>query len=363
MRRRNRRRVTIVRAAGVCYLLNRVDGFLLSRDKALTLSTQANIDVTGSVTAHIIPRVDFGIDIGDGLLQASVFLKMDLGARLDMQLHADTTITKTSGGSNATNSTADADAAGNATAIDDGTTGTNNTDATVEDPSTSANGTGVAVEGAPATDDSTDTGVQVGSVLGNTTDSDSAAADTSSDALAGAVATADQPTVTSTATTSSKSSPKARSTAAAKPSGEEKRETQASGSADGCVTLTGTMSIDAGLQGTLQPLFSQAINFPIFSTSTQLFQKCFDTKGASAQDAAGAQDTADAQVTRRRISGGSTAARLYRYKRAKSAGAVAGTPKAGDTKNEITPAVSTASTSSLFCGGIVSPLGSLLSLI
>jgi hypothetical protein len=53
---------------------------------ALTLSIGGSASLTGTVQAHIIPRVDLGVNVLSGLASASVFLQLDGYGSLDMSL-------------------------------------------------------------------------------------------------------------------------------------------------------------------------------------------------------------------------------------------------------------------------------------
>ncbi|KAJ8519111.1 hypothetical protein ONZ45_g3930 [Pleurotus djamor] len=83
-------------------------GNFVPADSPLKLSVDQSISVKGSIEAHLIPRVEFGISALKGLAKATVFLDLDASATLSLDLneHASaSTILHSSASSSATSST------------------------------------------------------------------------------------------------------------------------------------------------------------------------------------------------------------------------------------------------------------------
>lgn len=222
-------------------------------------------------------QIDFGVDVFHGTMQASVFLEMELGTILDMQHHVAADITDSLAGladehdaaTQSTGAMADPVPVASATALPDGPTATNITDTIVEAEAAAAaaavNATSVQSDDAVHARGA-DVGLEGRSALGKITDSGSVAVN----AAYPKAITMETSTETSTWFLST---PTAISNALATTfTGIGKRAVEASRSSDRCITLTNSLSIAGGLQGTLKPLFDQPLSYPIFSTSGQLYQ-------------------------------------------------------------------------------------------
>ncbi|EPQ61342.1 hypothetical protein GLOTRDRAFT_54265 [Gloeophyllum trabeum ATCC 11539] len=136
-------------------------GTFAPQDSPLKLSVSPNVQADVSITAHLIPSLDFGIQALGNTVSAKVFLDLDASATLDLQLNAQGNVTVTGSGKNSTatttakSSTATATSSGsakNATATATSTAGKNETETatstgrSIETGSmTSANGTATSV--------------------------------------------------------------------------------------------------------------------------------------------------------------------------------------------------------------------------
>ena len=64
---------------------------------AIKLDVGASATLTGRVEAHIIPRLDIGVEILNGLAQATVFANLDASAGLEFTLEANANVTPVNG--------------------------------------------------------------------------------------------------------------------------------------------------------------------------------------------------------------------------------------------------------------------------
>jgi hypothetical protein len=175
--------------------------------------------------------MDLGIDLGNGIAKASVFMDVDISGTVDMQLNAGpagTTTAPTDIGS------------GSSTPVSSSESG-KSSPATV---SSSASG-----KSSPAPVSSSASGQSSAPVS-------SSASGKSSSAPARSKSTSVKPT-----TISKKPSPP-------KPTHKALKRAEA---VSGCVNVTGAIAVNGGLDGALKPLFNDAITFPIFQTSKPLF--------------------------------------------------------------------------------------------
>lgn len=89
-------RPTTVRTAASCHLLilvsvtsRRVRSALIYNVlAALQLSASPSVRATGTLEAHIIPRITFGISALDGLLETDLFIELDAKAAMELDLEA-----------------------------------------------------------------------------------------------------------------------------------------------------------------------------------------------------------------------------------------------------------------------------------
>jgi hypothetical protein len=195
--------------------------------------------------------MDFGIDFVNGLAKASVFMDVDMSGIVDLQL--------TAGPSSTANNTSQAtkySSSGNAT-IPGG-----------PNSRTTANNTYVQP---PQPNSCSKTAIPDGPVptIGKT----SFNAINSSNPLNSSSSSNGYSNAASTQATASsrpaRANPLKRSITRRANTVKEKRAAE---SVNGCVQVTSSIAVDVGLDGTLTPLFSQAISYPIFETSVPLLQ-------------------------------------------------------------------------------------------
>ncbi|KAF8588352.1 hypothetical protein K439DRAFT_1629802 [Ramaria rubella] len=124
------------------------DATVSGTDNPLQLSADPSVDVSGTVTAHIIPRIDFGIDLFSGSDQASVFIDADISASLNLDVTAQATLNNTDSTNTTTSATTSATAANATSTASDATTTSANATSTASDTSitSSANVTTTALD-------------------------------------------------------------------------------------------------------------------------------------------------------------------------------------------------------------------------
>ncbi|KAJ7184968.1 hypothetical protein C8R46DRAFT_468925 [Mycena filopes] len=207
-------------------------------DTPLKLSASPSVKATGTLTAHLIPTISFGIKALGGKADATIFVALDTSAALVLSLDASAKVTKDIGA----NSTA------SATASDDSST-TTDTAAPADTPAAADNSTGAnSTASATASDDST-------------ASTDTLAADNSTLPAVDGPAGADDTTALATRETST--------------------------SFGGCVAVNGGIAVNAGATGDFFGLFDKTASVSLFTKNFQIFKKCFG-------------DAATASPTRRR---------------------------------------------------------------
>ncbi|KAF8511372.1 hypothetical protein JB92DRAFT_3118098 [Gautieria morchelliformis] len=300
---------------------------------ALKLSAgPSSASVSGTITAHVIPRMDFGIDFVDGLAQASVFMNVDISGAVDLQLTAGSSATANNTSQATTSSTG-----GNATIPNATNSSTTADNTSSQSPQPNRNTT---IPDGPVPGNGNTSFTDTTSINGSSPLNSSSSSEGSSNAAA-TQATASGQLARATPAPVKRSIIQRANTVKGKRAAE---------SVNGCVQVTGSIAVNGGLEGTLTPLFSKSISFPIFQTSVPLLQKCFGNGNKSRG------------LSLRSIAGGSHAARAYRYARLAKAAA----PKAassGSTKNDIKPQKSTGDKSKLACSPFLTPLSALLAII
>ncbi|KAF8488680.1 hypothetical protein JB92DRAFT_3148213 [Gautieria morchelliformis] len=273
----------------------------------LQLSADPSVDVSGTVTAHIIPRVDFGVDLFSGTGQASVFIDADVSASLNLDVTAQATVdnnsVETSSTDSATSPTAAvtnttdtaASTTDTATSTTDTATSTTDTPASTTDTATSTTDTAASTtDTATSTTDTVDAASATDDTATTTDIADAAAATddtaTTTDIADAAAATDDTATTADTADAAAATDDSATddTTLSFRVRSQPVlggRDT--SGSLSGCVTLNGAISINGGLQGSLAPFFNtQQVTFPIFSGDAPPLQKCLNGPPAGGSDGA-----------------------------------------------------------------------------
>lgn len=186
----------------------------------------ATLSTTGTVGAHLIPRVEVGVNILSGLAKADVYLSLDASASLDLQLDAQATASTTL-------------AAPTETAVETVTTPTD----TGLDTVTSPVDTGLDTETTPS-----DTTVKTSS--GKTVK-----------------------TFTPTATAGSIFAGPSHNAKLQPVNALASRD--GSGSISGCAKLDGGIDVYAGAEGSIKPIFDKNISFDIFKTNINIFNTCF----------------------------------------------------------------------------------------
>ncbi|KAJ7114998.1 hypothetical protein C8R44DRAFT_676083 [Mycena epipterygia] len=113
-------------------------------DTPLTLNASPDVQATGTITAHLIPSLNLGVNALGGKASAQIFFALDTNAALTMNLDASGSATKVIGAAPVDNSaaatgddtTADDATADDGTATDDTTTDDTTTDDTTGDDTT-----------------------------------------------------------------------------------------------------------------------------------------------------------------------------------------------------------------------------------
>ncbi|KAJ7114995.1 hypothetical protein C8R44DRAFT_984288 [Mycena epipterygia] len=105
-------------------------------DTPLTLNTSLDVQATGTITAHLIPSLNLGVNALGGKASAQIFFALDTNAALPMNLDASGSATKVVGAAPVNNYAAAAAAGDETTADDAMEDGTSTNDTTADDTTT-----------------------------------------------------------------------------------------------------------------------------------------------------------------------------------------------------------------------------------
>ncbi|KAF8487984.1 hypothetical protein JB92DRAFT_2798848 [Gautieria morchelliformis] len=292
--------------------------------------------IEASVAAHVIPRVDLGIDFMNGLAKASVFMDLDMSGVVALKLSASPSTTSDSTTPDTTThdytyNRASGGIIGRNAAIPSGIDSGATPDTTSAQSHQLNRRSNAAIPKGPVLRDGQTSfnAINRSSPLNSSSSSNGYSIPASAEAIASSQPARATPM------------PVKRSIIQRADTVEEKRAAQ---SITGCVEVTANVVVNAGLDAALEPLFSQPLSFPVFKASAQLLEKCFGG------------DKKRRALTSRFIGGGSTPARAYRHSRIARAAS-------GNTKNDVTPQQSTGDKSALSCSASFSPLSALLSIL
>lgn len=78
-------------------------------DTPLAISVSPSVQSSGTISAHLIPTIDLGLDALGGIASATVFLDLDASASLDLSLNATTSVSATINADPAASSTTASD--------------------------------------------------------------------------------------------------------------------------------------------------------------------------------------------------------------------------------------------------------------
>ncbi|KAF7371330.1 hypothetical protein MSAN_00769100 [Mycena sanguinolenta] len=235
----------------------------------LTLNAAPGVTATGTLTAHLIPSLNLGVNALGGKAEAQIFLNLDTNAALQMNLDASASATKDI----TPPALASAEAASSASRRTDDSTDTtdDSTDDTADDETADTTD-----DGSDDTTDSTDD---------TTDDSTDESTDTTDDGSDDATDSTDDTTDDSTDDTADDTADSTDSTTPG--------SLTTSTSFGGCVGVNGGVDVNVGVTGDFFGLFDKTASATPFSKSFQIFQKCF---GA---DAAGGATDSTTTTTKR----------------------------------------------------------------
>ncbi|KAJ6451289.1 hypothetical protein C8R45DRAFT_1223870 [Mycena sanguinolenta] len=205
----------------------------------LTLNAAPGVTATGTLTAHLIPSLNLGVNAFGGKAEAQIFLNLDTNAALQLNLDGSASATKDI----TPPALASAEAASSADTTDDTTADDGTTD---------------------TTDDSTD----------DTDDTTTASTDDSADDSADSTDASADSTAPGSLTTST--------------------------SFGGCVGVNGGVDVNVGATGDFFGLFDKTASATPFSKSFQIFQKCFGADAAGGATTTTKRSTTMKRSARRR---------------------------------------------------------------
>ncbi|KAG8808255.1 hypothetical protein FRC17_004032, partial [Serendipita sp. 399] len=251
----------------------------------LTLAIGGSAKLTGSVEAHLIPRVDLGVKVLSGAASASVFLQLDGYGALDMDLSiqggASTTVGATENNKGLTATIDDLASPALATSTDS----SSSTSATTEDgPSTTSSSEEVATtteaKYIPLPEE---TPAPLPAAVADTVDDEdntpyvnlegSGDESSSNDAEDTPVNSPSTPVQLNTVPGSV--CPSRRNRRNQKRDIIVHKPRDASGSYSGCVGVDMGVKIVAGAQGKLLSFWHDSVTFDLFSKKWDVFEKCF----------------------------------------------------------------------------------------
>ncbi|KAF9069976.1 hypothetical protein BDP27DRAFT_1420414 [Rhodocollybia butyracea] len=221
----------------------------------LSLSLTPSVQSTGSVTAHLIPSLNFGIQVLDNVASATVFVDLHASATMQLSLDASDTITVSPSNSTSTDSTG-----------------------------TSSNSTN--------TDSSSSNSTSTSYGNSNSTNYGSTYSAGSSYKVKRNVAAAPKPTSVAQAVRFAKRA--AASNASASNTSSSDSSSSSSGSSgdsiassstgvqfSGCIEIDTGIAANVGAEGSFFKLFDASTQVPLFNKEFVLFQKCFGGANAT----------------------------------------------------------------------------------
>ncbi|KAF5391162.1 hypothetical protein D9757_003104 [Collybiopsis confluens] len=229
-------------------------------DTPLTLSLTPSVKSTGSLTAHLIPSLNLGVQALDNLASATVFLNLDASATLTLSLDAvDSNSVTINDGSN---SSSTATASENSTSTSYASDSSNTSSA-----ASSSNSTSAAVYYSSSSS-SISAATSTSSIVSNISIVSHSAATAKPTSVAQAISSAKRRAHAASVNTTS-----ASSNASSKNSSVS---TSSSGiQFGGCAEIDTGLSVNAGAQGTFFKLFDASTSVPLFSKEFVLFKRCF----------------------------------------------------------------------------------------
>ncbi|KAJ3968915.1 hypothetical protein EV361DRAFT_383525 [Lentinula raphanica] len=267
-------------------------------DTPLTLSLTPSVKSTGSLTAHLIPSLNLGVQALDNLASATVFLDLDASATMQLSLDAvdSNSITIDNGSSsNSTSSVTSSSSTGNTT-----TSNTTSSTAAAYYPMSSSTNSNSSSSSSSTTSDSSSSSASVvasqaarevyGGYYYNLYKRSASATSTKPTSIPQAISSAKQASVSaSSSATNVTSSSAAQATSAS--NGTSSSSTSTGNSTitssssglqfGGCVEIDTGLAVNAGADGKFFDLFDASTQVPLFSKEFVLFKKCFGDGNAT----------------------------------------------------------------------------------
>ncbi|KAF8898004.1 hypothetical protein CPB84DRAFT_1748022 [Gymnopilus junonius] len=217
-------------------------------DTPLKLSASPSVTATGTVEAHLIPTLNFGISALDGAVGATIFVALDASATMTLtgQASADASATVNTKRDLSTAS-GNADDRSDSSVDDDASDMSDNTDTNSNtDPSSDAANT--------STDNSNTNTSSVSPNAASSANADTASSSTSADGSAAASITPD--------------------------AGNVLVSTNASATFGGCFSVDAALDVNAGATGDFFGLFNPSTTVDLFNHKFEIFKKCFGSSSA-----------------------------------------------------------------------------------
>ncbi|KDQ51373.1 hypothetical protein JAAARDRAFT_41224 [Jaapia argillacea MUCL 33604] len=213
-------------------------GIFTPQDSQLQLSVSPSVSATGTIAAHLIPTLQFGVDAFDGVASATIFLDLDASATLKLNLNAGASATIPILNPSSTSSV-----------VTNGTVGTSVSASSKSGPTVQ---------------------IVVHAPSGSTAVAESTSQPTPSLVTPAGTkvvtpSVAAKPTVKASAPANRAISPRANNVTT---------------SVNGCVDVQSALNVNAGAQGTFLGLFDASTQVPLFSKTFDIFKKCFGTSSS-----------------------------------------------------------------------------------
>ncbi|KIK64055.1 hypothetical protein GYMLUDRAFT_71501 [Collybiopsis luxurians FD-317 M1] len=242
-------------------------------DTPLTLSLTPSVKSTGSLTAHLIPSLNLGVQALDNLASATVFLNLDASATMALSLDAvdSNSVTINSGSNSSSSDSSSNTTSSNSTSTTTSLNSTGTTVASTTSAALSSNSTSAAVSD-NSTSVTTSSNTTSATVLSSSAASPSSAASKSKRSVARV-----RPTSVVQAISAAKraAASSANATSSSNNSSSSVSESSSGVQFGGCVEIDTGLSVNAGAQGTFFDLFDASTQVPLFSKEFVLFKKCF----------------------------------------------------------------------------------------
>ncbi|KAJ3872837.1 hypothetical protein F5051DRAFT_381795 [Lentinula edodes] len=249
-------------------------------DTPLTLSVTPSVKSTGSLTAHLIPSLNLGIQALDNVASATVFLDLDASATMQLSLDAvDSASVSVDNGESSSNST---------TSISNYTSTASSTSSAVSAYYSVSSGSNSS---ASSSIDSSNANIyyynffrRSPSAAPTTTKPTSIPQAISSAKLAASSASASASKATSSSVSNSTSSAGNSTSASTGNSSSSSTTTTTSSTGlqfGGCVEIDTGLAVNAGADAKFFDLFDASTQVPLFSKEFVLFKKCFGNGNAT----------------------------------------------------------------------------------